>query len=366
LSTVPAPRRDALRLVDLDFDLPPELVAQHPAAVRDACRLLCVRRGDACGFVSRHFADLVSLLRTGDVLVRNVTRVLPARLTAVKEGTLVQCELLLVEPAADNSGWWAWARPARRLQPGTRVRLADGTALLVTAVREDGGRCVQAPAGVDLLACAHRLGAVPLPPYIQRAAEAADVADYQTVYARVEGSVAAPTAGLHFTRELLATLAAAGVQMVDLVLHVGPATFQPIRSADPLQHAMHWESFAMETGELARLDAARARGGRVIAVGTTVVRTLESLATWEAGAGADTVEISRDATGVRGRTRLFIHPPYAFRRVDAMITNFHLPRSTLLLLVDAFAGRQTMRAAYAHAVRERFRFFSYGDAMWIE
>jgi S-adenosylmethionine:tRNA ribosyltransferase-isomerase len=355
-----------LRLADLDFDLPAELVAQHPTAVRDACRLLCLRRGAGGPFAERRFTDLAGLLRAGDVLVRNITRVLPARLAAVKETTGVHCELLLLEPAADGIQWWALARPGRRLRPGTHLRLTDGTRLRIAATRADGARCLEPPPGIDLLARAHELGVMPLPPYIRRAAEPADTADYQTVYARVEGSAAAPTAGLHFTTELFTALAAAGVQTVDLVLHVGPATFQPIRSSDPLQHRMHWERFWMDASELVRLDVARTSGGRVVAVGTTVVRTLESIAAWENGAARDDVEIERDGAGLRGRTRLFIHPPHRFRRVDALLTNFHLPRSTLLLLVDAFAGSQTMRAAYAHAVRERFRFFSYGDAMWIE
>ncbi len=365
MSAAPSSCGRGLQLADLDFDLPAELIAQHPLPVRDACRLLQVRRGQTAGFTERRFADLPALLRAGDVLVRNVTRVLPARLSGVKEGSGAACELLLLEPVPDGEGWWALVRPGKRLRVGTAVRLGDGTRLCIAAVRADGARRLVPPAGVDLAECAERLGSMPLPPYIRRAAVAADAADYQTVYAREEGSVAAPTAGLHFTGSLLERLVRMGVACVDLVLHVGPATFQPIRTPDPLQHSMHWERFEMEVAGWERLEAARASGGRIVAVGTTVVRTLESIAAWERG-GASEVELERRGDRFRGRTRLFLHPPHRFARVDALLTNFHLPRSTLLLLVDAFGGRDTMRAAYAHAVRERFRFFSYGDAMWIE
>ena len=358
-------RRTELRLSDLDFELPEELIAQRPAMRRDACRLLCVRRGVPGELREHVFADLPAILRPGDVLVRNVTRVVPARLEIVKEGTGARGEILLVEPAAEG-GWWVLARPARRLGAGAVARLVDGTRLVFTG-RDSEGRCrVEFPAGVDVLALARQHGLMPLPPYIRRPADARDAETYQTVYAREEGSVAAPTAGLHFTPELLATLAGCGLELVDLVLHVGPGTFLPIRGDDPLQHVMHWERFEIERAALGRLDAAHAEGRRCVAIGTTVARTLESVAAWERGESLDVVDLEdRDGT-LCGRTRLYVHPPHAFRRVDALLTNFHLPRSTLLLLVDAFAGRDTIRAAYQDAVHRRLRFFSYGDAMLIE
>jgi S-adenosylmethionine:tRNA ribosyltransferase-isomerase len=355
-----------LRLADLDFDLPPELVAQRPLPQRDACRLLHVRRAaPGAALVERRFEALPSLLQPGDVLVRNVTRVIPARLQAVKETTGAHCEILLLEPEA-HGGWWSLVRPARRLPPGSHARLVDGTPLEVVAAADGGRRLLLFPADVNVLERARALGTMPLPPYIRRPADAEDVVRYQTVYARVDGSVAAPTAGLHFTPELLRRLEARGVQCVDLVLHVGLGTFQPIRCEDPLRHPMHWERFEIGLESLARLDAARSAGGRVVAVGTTVARALESVALWERSLARDVIELEEREGALQGRTRLFIHPPHAFRRFDALLTNFHLPCSTLLLLVDAFAGREARRRAYAHAVQKRFRFFSYGDAMLVE
>jgi len=352
-------------LSDLDFDLPAELIAQRPTAARDACRLLCLERARPERLEEHAFRDLPDLLRPGDLLVRNVTRVIPARLQAVKEPTGARCEFLLLEPER-NGGWWALGRPARRLGAGTRLRLADGTPVEVQERGADGRCRLVFPAGVDVVERARAQGAMPLPPYIHRAADAQDVEDYQTVYARVDGSVAAPTAGLHFTPELLAALAARAIHCVDLVLHVGPGTFQPIRCSDPRRHVMHWERFSVERAALARLDSARAAGRRTVAVGTTVARALESVAAWERGERHDEIEIQAAGDCLQGRTRLFVYPPTEFRRVDALLTNFHLPRSTLLLLVDAFAGRAARRAAYAEAVSRRFRFFSYGDAMLIE
>ena len=353
-----------MRLDDLDFPLPEELIAQHPSAQRDDCRLLHLHRR-AGTIEERRFAQLADLLGPGDVLVRNVTRVIPARLFAVKEATGARCELLLVEPGRGLT-WWALVRPARRLAPGVHVRLADGTRVTVVAASEDGRRLLQFPNGVDALECARQHGSLPLPPYIRRRVEPADADAYQTVYARVDGSVAAPTAGLHFTPRLLAALRARGVECVDVVLHIGPGTFEPVRCADPREHVMHWERFEIESAVVESLRRTRRAGGRVVAIGTTATRVLESIAAWEADAYAGAVELEADGERLRGRTRLFIYPPYRWRCVDALLTNFHLPRSTLLLLVDAFAGRDRVRAAYAWAIERRFRFFSYGDAMLIE
>jgi S-adenosylmethionine:tRNA ribosyltransferase-isomerase len=351
-----------MQLEDLDFDLPEELIAQHPAAQRDACRLMHLRRPD--GSTTEHrFHDLPTLLRPGDLLVRNTSRVLPARLCGEKEGDRARCELLLTDPE-ETGRWWALVRPARRLPPGSVVRLADGTRIRVVATGEAGARLLQFPADLDPLQVAERLGSMPLPPYIRRAAEPGDAETYQTVYASEVGSVAAPTAGLHFTHALLRRLREHGIECADLLLHIGLATFEPIRVSDPLQHRMHWERFEIRRAELRRIEETRAAGGRIVAVGTTAARVLESLA-WRDERRGD-VELEELEGRVRGRTRLFIHPPHEFRSVDALLTNFHLPRSTLLLLVDALAGHAAIRAAYAEAVACRFRFFSYGDAMLIE
>ena len=348
---------------DLDFVLPPELVAQRPDPSRDGCRLLCVRRGDPGVLDELRFDGLATLLRPGDVLVRNVSRVLPARLRGTRAGGGA-AELLLVEADA-GGGWWALARPGRKLGVGARIGVAPGVEVTIAAVDAAGRRLVVA-AGQDMAALARQHGHMPLPPYIARDDDDADRRDYQTVYARVDGSVAAPTAGLHFTTALLSRLEAQGVGVADVVLHVGPGTFAPLRDGDPERHVMHGEHFEIAGADLERIDAARAAGGRIVAVGTTVVRTLESVRRSRAGTAGDAVDcVPAAGGGVCGTTRIFLRPPDRIGAIDALITNFHLPRTTLLLLVQAFAGVACTRAAYAHAVRERFRFYSYGDAMWI-
>jgi S-adenosylmethionine:tRNA ribosyltransferase-isomerase len=350
----------AQSLQDLDFDLPASLVARRPCAQRDACRLLCVQRHRPGPFVERAFRDLAELLRDGDLVVRNVSRVLPARLRGRRLPGGGEAEVLLLEPAAGGT-WWALVRPGRHLRHGACIELASHDRIGVVEVAADGRRRVEAARG-DLLQIAWQHGEMPLPPYVHRAADAADRDDYQTVYARVDGSVAAPTAGLHFTTDLLARLARRGIAVEDIVLHVGQGTFEPVRAADPRAHVMHWERFEVPAATLAALDSTRAGGGRVVAVGTTVARTLESIARPTDG----DVETWRTAEGVAGRTRLFLYPPQELAAIDVLVTNFHLPRTTLLLLVDAFAGRETRRAAYTDAIGAGFRFFSYGDAMWIE
>lgn len=351
-----------MRLEDLDFDLPQELIAQRPVAERDACRLLRLRRQG--GATSEHrFRDLPALLRPGDLLVRNTSRVLAARLLGRREPGGTRCELLLTDPAPAGR-WWALVRPARKLPVDVHVLLTDGTRVRIADTGPAGRRLLEFPAGDDGVRVAERVGSVPLPPYIRRPAEAGDRAAYQTVYARETGSVAAPTAGLHFTHALLETLRARGIEFADLVLHIGPGTFEPIRSADPARHRMHWERFWVPHSTVQRVERARRTGARIVAVGTTAARVLESLV--QSGHRGADVEIEKRADVWSGRTRLFIHPPYEFRSVDALLTNFHLPRSSLLLLVDALAGRTAIRAAYAHAVARRFRFFSYGDAMLID
>lgn len=341
-----------MRLEDLDYELPPELIAQHPAARREGSRLLVVER--ATGALNdTTFERLGEWLRAGDALAINETRVRPARIEA-RRPSGGRVELLFVRPEAGGE-WRVLARPAKRAAVGTRLRVADGALELeVSGLGEEGERRVRVVRG-DLEAAMRAHGRVPLPPYIRRAPEPADRERYQTVYARVEGAVAAPTAGLHFSKALLARLAASGISNVPLVLHVGPGTFRPIAAADPSEHRMDEEAFEVGAEAAAALARARDAGGRIVAVGTTVVRALESACDANGGALGP----------ARGTTRKYILPPYRFQAVDALVTNFHLPRTTLLLLVAAFAGPDLLRRAYAHAVRSRYRFYSYGDAMLV-
>ena len=335
--------------VDLfDFDLPPELIAQAPIRPRDAARLLLVDDGPLREAVVR---DLPDLLRPGDLLVLNDTRVLPTRFFGRRGEVAV--EVTLVERIGEDA-WWALAKPGKRLGPGDAVELAPGLAATVAAKDAEGRvRLDFALSGEPLLEAIRRAGAMPLPPYIRRpkGGDAHDAADYQTVFARRDGAVAAPTASLHLTEELLARLDAAGIERCFVTLHVGAGTFAPVKAEDTAGHVMHAEWCEVPEATAAAIAAARARGGRIVAVGTTVLRTLESRA-------RDDGTVAPGA----GDTRLFITPGYRFRVVDLLLTNFHLPRSTLVMLVAAFSGLARIQAAYAHAVAARFRFFSYGDA----
>jgi len=346
----------ALRTSDFDYDLPDALVAQEPASPRDASRLLVLPRGGGeAGH--RAFRDLPELLGPGDLLVVNDAQVVPARLEGVKESG-GRCELLLVErlasvPGLPGARFRAMGQASKPLRSGQRldfgamaalVEVAEGEGFFLVRFDRDGPAFREALEGV---------GHVPLPPYIRRADGPRDRERYQTVFARAPGSAAAPTAGLHFTPELLARLEARGVARASLTLQVGPGTFLPVREEELDRHRMHSESYEVPE-EAARAHAAcRARGGRVVAVGTTAVRTLESAQ--EGGA----------LRAGRGRTALFITPGYSFRAVDAMITNFHLPRSSLLMLACAFGGHERVLGAYREAVRRGYRFYSYGDAMLI-
>jgi S-adenosylmethionine:tRNA ribosyltransferase-isomerase len=337
--------------VDLfDFDLPKELIAQAPARPRDAARLLGIGARLELGTMQ----DLPCWLRPGDLLVVNDTRVLPSRFRARRDGKAV--EVTLVE-ALSGDRWLAFARPGKACRPGGTLELAPGLEAKVEEKRPDGGLVLAfALDEAALLVAIERHGEMPLPPYIRRGGpRASDRHDYQTRFAAVPGAVAAPTAGLHFTDRLLAALAARGVGHVAVTLHVGLGTFQPVRARDTVDHIMHAERWAVPAATAAAIARARAEGGRVVAVGTTVLRTLESAADESGGIlpGA-------------GETRLFITPGYRFRTADLLLTNFHLPRSTLFMLVCAFAGLERMRSAYALAIRERMRFYSYGDACLIE
>jgi S-adenosylmethionine:tRNA ribosyltransferase-isomerase len=360
--------------VDLfDFDLPAELVAQHPVRPRDAARLLVI--GQAA-LEDRLMRDLPALLRPGDLVVFNDTRVIPARLLGRRGAAWIEVTLHQpvggaaagldqAEPAPasaiapqDTAVWRAFARPARRCRRGDRLRFgADFEAEVVA--KGDGGEITLAFACTPevLLEWLETCGRMPLPPYIRRPPEgdAQDRADYQTIFARRAGAVAAPTAALHFTPRLMGALAARGIDHACLTLHVGAGTFLPVKVADTGAHRMHAEWYAMAPEAAARINAARAAGGRIVAVGTTVLRTLETVA-----------ESDGQVRPAAGETRLFITPGYRFKAVDLLLTNFHLPRSTLFMLVAAFAGLARMRDAYAHAIRTGYRFYSYGDACLLE
>jgi len=336
-----------MRTDDFDFDLPRELIAQKPAAPRDSARLLEV----GATLHDRLVRELPELLRAGDVLVVNDTRVIPARLKGRRGAAAIEVTLHKRDKGADEI-WRAFARPARRLRPGDRIEFADGFAAEVIGRTADGEVRV-AFNGVDLPAALARHGAMPLPPYIERpdGAVPADAADYQTLFATRDGAVAAPTAGLHFTPALVAAIEAAGVRVVKVTLHVGGGTFLPVRVENVEDHVMHAEYGVIGEGAAAAVNAAKAAGGRVIAGGTTSLRLLES------GATKDGI-----LHPFAGETDIFITPGYRFRIVDVLLTNFHLPRSTLFMLVAAFAGLERMKAAYAHARDAGYRFYSYGDA----
>ena len=335
-----------MRVADFDFDLPSDLIAQFPPAVRGGSRLLHVEASGA--LADRWFSDLPALLRPDDLLVINDTRVIKARLFGVKEsGGKVE---LLVERVLGEFEALAFIRASHAPKPGSRIHLAEDVSLDVLARQED---LTQLRFPRPVFEVLQRLGRLPLPPYIEHAPTADDEARYQTVYANEPGAVAAPTAGLHFDEAMLAALREQGIRTVQVTLHVGAGTFQPVRVEDLDEHPMHSEWLEVDEKVCAQVEQARARGSRVVAVGTTSVRSLETAAA--PGALAP----------YRGETRLFIRPGYRFRVVDALITNFHLPESTLLMLVSAFSGYPAIMAAYRHAVAAGYRFFSYGDAMFL-
>ena len=341
------------RTSDYDFDLPEHLVAQTPLARRDASRLMVVDRASG-SIAHRTFADLATLVPAGDALVLNTTRVFRARLLGVRDSGAPAEVLLLRATGEGPADFEAMVQPGAKLRPGRRVTVAPDLGVEILSVTERGTRLVRLHADGDPMAAVERHGHVPLPPYIHRADAPDDAARYQTVYAAQSGSVAAPTAGLHFTPELLDALAARGVRRVDVTLHVGAGTFKPVEVEDPDAHVMHEEWYEVSADAADALQRVRAAGGRVWAVGTTSTRTLESAADPDGRVRAE----ARD-------TALFIRPGYRFRAVDHLITNFHLPRSTLLMLVAALAGHELTMHAYAEAVREGYRFYSYGDAMVV-
>ncbi len=343
-----------VRTDDFDYELPSGLIAQSPPEPRDACRLMVVDRRS--GQVDhRVFSDIREYLRPGDLLVVNDTRVLPARLRGAKLETGGAAEVLLLrERYADT--WECLVKPGRRIKPGTRLTFGDGimTGLVVDVDGDSGTRLIQFHVSRgSFLDAVHAIGEVPLPPYITGTLE--DPERYQTVFAAEERSAAAPTAGLHFTRELLGDLEAGGVRLAKVELDIGLDTFRPVAEEDPEEHRIHTERYRVAPWAAEAVNAARERGGRIVAVGTTAVRALESA--WDA-------EEER-VLPHEGPTDLFILPGHRFRSVDVLLTNFHMPRSTLLLLVSAFAGRELVMSAYATAMHDRYRFLSFGDAMLI-
>ncbi|MBC5806264.1 MAG: tRNA preQ1(34) S-adenosylmethionine ribosyltransferase-isomerase QueA [Candidatus Eremiobacter antarcticus] len=335
-----------------DYELPQELIAQQPAEQRDASRLFALM---ACGS-RRHlmFSDLPALLRPGDVLVANDTRVLRARFFPKRAGGGA-AQVLLLHKSAEPDVWLAMARPGKRVRPGDRLALSADAGIEIVDRAPGGNRLVKFY-GIDASEAMRRYGVAPLPPYIRTPPRDADDR-YQTVYAASDGSVAAPTAGLHFSEALLAQLTNAGIEWVALTLHVGAGTFRPVKTADVRRHVMHEEYYDISQGAAAAISRAKKEGRRIVAVGTTSLRALEDAAAH----GQEGV-----VSAASGWTSLFVYPGYVFRTVDALITNFHLPRSTLLMLVCALAGTQRVLDAYAEAARLRYRFYSFGDAMYLE
>lgn len=349
-----------MKTSDFDYELPPELIAQAPAERRDASRMMVLHR-DTRTWEHRHFSDLPEYLSAPDLLIANDTRVIPARLfgTKMREGTGGKVEFLLLEETEHNV-WDALMRTRRRPEPGEKVLLEGG--LATVTLLEDGplGRCkIRVESDLPFLEVLDCIGRTPLPPYIQRKMSPAEQREadkirYQTIFAREPGAVAAPTAGLHFTPEVLSALEAKGVHRATVTLHVGIGTFRPVTVDTVEDHKMDEERWWISDATAAAYTDARAKGGRIVAVGTTSVRTLETAAARPEGV----------APG-HGRTSIFIYPPYQFKAVDAMVTNFHLPQSTLVMMISAFAGRDFVLAAYQEAIRERYRFYSYGDCMLI-
>lgn len=338
---------------DYYYDLPPELIAQDPLKDRSASRLMVLGRED--GSIShRHFTDVKEYLKPGDCLVLNNTRVIPARLYGVKEGTGAGIEVLLLKRLEANS-WECLVKPGKKAREGCRIVFGDGLlSAVVTDIADEGNRRIRFEYEGIFEEILDKLGEMPLPPYITHKLPREDRERYQTVYSKIEGSAAAPTAGLHFTDKLLDEIRDMGVKTEFVTLHVGLGTFRPVKADNILDHHMHSEYCEISEETAASINACRAAGGRIICVGTTSVRTLESLSSDDGIVNAG----SRD-------TDIFIYPGYTFKAVDGLITNFHLPESTLLMLVSAFAGREHVLAAYEEAIKEKYRFFSFGDAMLL-
>lgn len=337
---------------DFDYDLPEELIAQDPLEDRSSSRLMVLDK--KTGEVSHHiFKEIIKYLRPGDCLVLNNTKVIPARLYGVKEGTMAKIEILLLK-RKQNDVWETLVKPGKKAKPGTKIIFGDGilTGEVIDVV-DDGNRLIQFSYDGIFEEILDKLGQMPLPPYITH--QLKDKNRYQTVYAKYDGSAAAPTAGLHFTKELLNEVKEKGVDIAEVTLHVGLGTFRPVKVDNVLDHHMHSEFYMVSQEAADKINNAKKNGGRIISVGTTSTRTLES--------AADENGMLHECSGW---TDIFIYPGYKFKAIDCLITNFHLPESTLLMLVSALAGRDNIMAAYNEAVKERYRFFSFGDAMFIK
>lgn len=336
-----------------DYHLPEELIAQHPLPERDESRLMILRR-DTRSIQHTKFSELLDFLSSGDLLVLNNTKVIPARLIGRKERTSGKVEILLLKPMGEGL-WDALVKRSSRLKSGTKVIFGDGQLIAkILGKTESQGRLVQFEHNGDLSGLLNKFGKMPLPPYIKREAEDDDRERYQTIYARKDGAVAAPTAGLHFTEAVFAEMEVRNIGKVELTLHVGLGTFQPVRAENVEEHDLHAENIEITSEAARRINETKLSGGKIVAVGTTSVRALES-----------SVDTEGNVISRSGSTNAFIYPGYKFRVIDALITNFHLPKSTLLMLVSAFAGRDFVMEAYREAVEKQYRFYSYGDAMLI-
>ncbi|EAG9489828.1 tRNA preQ1(34) S-adenosylmethionine ribosyltransferase-isomerase QueA [Listeria monocytogenes] len=341
-----------MKVEDFDFDLPEELIAQTPLLDRTSSRLMVLDK-ESGDIKDQYFTDIISYLNEGDALVLNDTRVLPARLHGIKDETGAHIEVLLLKQKEGNA-WETLVKPAKRIRKGATITFGDG-ALKATCLEEleHGGRILEFSYEGIFYEVLEQLGEMPLPPYIKE--QLADQDRYQTVYAKENGSAAAPTAGLHFTEDLLAKISAKGVEIIFVTLHVGLGTFRPVDVEDTANHKMHSEFYRLTEESAERINKIKAQGGKVVAVGTTSIRTLETIANRHDG----------KLVAESGWTEIFISPGYTFQAVDALITNFHLPKSTLIMLVSALSDRTKILAAYNHAVEEQYRFFSFGDAMFI-
>ncbi|MBF1189812.1 MAG: tRNA preQ1(34) S-adenosylmethionine ribosyltransferase-isomerase QueA [[Eubacterium] sulci] len=351
-----------MHINDFDYKLPEELIAQKPQKDRDKCRLMVLRRSDN-SIEHRHFFDILEYLKEGDCLLLNDSKVIPARLYGIKEGTGARVEFLLIK-RIEGDTWETMVRPGKRLKPGDSVLFSDEEGKKLRAeildYGEDGTRIVKMEYDGILMERLEEIGSMPLPPYISRPSNDEDKDDYQTVYCHEEGSVAAPTAGLHFTTELLEKAREKGVKIAFVTLHVGIGTFRPVKCETIEDHHMHFEEYSVseETAEI--VNQTILSGGRVISVGTTSTRTAESAACFDEKSGKYLLKAGS------GSTDIFIYPGYEFKIIESLITNFHLPKSTLMMLVSALYDREHILKAYDEAVREEYRFFSYGDAMFIE
>lgn len=349
-----------MRIDEFDYHLPEELIAQKPAEKRDASRILVVHRSDD-SIEHKHFYDILDYLNEGDCLVMNNSKVLPARLYGTKEGTGANVEFLLTK-RIEGDTWETMVRPGKRLKPGTSVIFSEDP-LFKAEIKDfgdNGTRIVDFIYDGIFMERLEELGSMPLPHYIDRISEDEDKDRYQTVYCKNDGSVAAPTAGLHFTEEILEKAKAKGVELVYVTLHVGIGTFRPVKCENIEDHSMHFEEYYIEEESAAAINKAKREGRRVISVGTTSTRTMESAAYFDEEAGCMQVKSGHGSTGI------FIYPGYEFKIVESLITNFHLPKSTLMMLISALYDREKVLAVYEEAIKERYRFFSYGDAMFIE